>query len=293
MVAVMSALAHSRALRRLPGLRATRGRLLLGLVALVLLLGLAWLWLRDSALVSVDRVTVTGARGPDAAAIRRALASAARGMTTLDLNTGQLRTAVSPYPEVKGLKVTTQLPHGIRIQVIEQLPVAQVLVAGRAEPVAADGTVLRSSAAAASLPAIALSVPPGGPRLTETAALDSLKVLGAAPYRMLAKISRVGTLSGHGLVAQLRNGPAIYFGDSRDLSSKWTAAMAVLADPGSAGASYIDVTDPARPAAGATSTASTSSTSTASASSTNSVSSTSSAGVSSAQTAASGSSSGG
>jgi hypothetical protein len=50
---------------------------------------------------------------------------------------------------------------------------------------------------------------------------------------------------------QLRSGPSVYFGDSADLDAKWLAATEVLADPGSAGASYIDVTDPSRPAAGA------------------------------------------
>jgi hypothetical protein len=52
-------------------------------------------------------------------------------------------------------------------------------------------------------------------------------------------------------VAQLRNGPSIYFGDANQLAAKWSAAVAVLADSGSAEAVYIDVTDPQRPAAGA------------------------------------------
>jgi hypothetical protein len=34
------------------------------------------------------------------------------------------------------------------------------------------------------------------------------------------------------------------------MDAKWAAATAVLAEPTSAGASYIDVTDPSRPAAG-------------------------------------------
>jgi hypothetical protein len=64
----------------------------------------------------------------------------------------------------------------------------------------------------------------------------------------------VTTIAQHGLVAQLQNGPAVYFGDAADLDAKWTAATRVLGDPnqGAAGASYIDVTDPERPAAGAT-----------------------------------------
>jgi hypothetical protein len=67
---------------------------------------------------------------------------------------------------------------------------------------------------------------------------------------MLPRLTEVMTVAGHGLVAQVRQGPSIYFGDSTALAAKWSAALAVLADPGSQGASYIDVTDPDRPAAG-------------------------------------------
>ena len=38
--------------------------------------------------------------------------------------------------------------------------------------------------------------------------------------------------------------------DTSGLAAKWRALIAVLADPGSGGATYIDVSDPQRPAAG-------------------------------------------
>jgi hypothetical protein len=75
--------------------------------------------------------------------------------------------------------------------------------------------------------------------------------LAAAPAPFLARISQVTTVAGHGLVAQVGGGPSIYFGLATDARAKWIAATEVLADPGSAGAAYIDVTDPVRPAAGA------------------------------------------
>src|SRR5437763_377206 len=99
--------------RRLRGLRRPSPRLLLALLAVILLLGGLWLWLRDSSLVGVREVRVAGARGPDAAEIQSALVAAAHSMTTLDVNMKQLRTAVAPYPVVKSLDVTTQLPHGM------------------------------------------------------------------------------------------------------------------------------------------------------------------------------------
>jgi hypothetical protein len=53
------------------------------------------------------------------------------------------------------------------------------------------------------------------------------------------------------VIVQLRNGPQIYFGPTVQLTRKWTAVVAVLQNRDSAGASYIDVSDPSRPAAGA------------------------------------------
>lgn len=237
--------------RRRGGLLRLRPRVVVGLMALVALLGGAWLWLRDSQLVSVEHVHVTGQSGPDAAQIRSALVAAAHNMTTLDVRMSQLRTAVAPYPVVKDLRVSTQFPHGMRIRVIEQVPVGAVVVAGRTIAVAGDGTLLHDVVASASLPTIPLRVPPGGPRLSEPDALRAVEVLAAAPYQLLPRISQVTTVASLGLVAQLRSGPSIYFGDATRLAAKWTAAAAVLADSGSVGAVYIDVTDPQRPAAGA------------------------------------------
>jgi cell division protein FtsQ len=228
-----------------------RLRLALAIVVVGLLLGGGWLWLRDSSLVAIQQVTVTGVSGPDAGAIRSALTSAARGMTTLDVRTGQLHTAVAPFPEVKRLDVSTQFPHGVRIRVIEQLPVAAVEVAGRRIAVASDGTLLHDVPTAASLPLIPLTIPPGGPRVTDPSAVNAVALLAAAPDQLLSRISQVTTVAGHGLVAQVRGGPSIYFGAAAVLRAKWAAATAVLADRGSAGAAYIDVTDPVRPVAGA------------------------------------------
>ncbi len=235
--------------------RLWRPRLLLALIVLLAALAGAWLWLRDSSLVAVQRVSVTGQSGPDAAKIRSALIAAAKTMTTLDVQVGRLRTAVAPYPAVKDLQVSTQFPHGMRIRVIEQNPVGAVTVGGHTTAVAADGTLLHDVVAAKALPAIPLRVPPGGARLTDPSALGAVAVLAAAPYQMLAHVSQVTTSSAHGEVAQLRDGPAIYFGDTSRLRAKWASVTEVLADPGSAGAAYIDVSDPARPAAGASTAA--------------------------------------
>ena len=117
-----------------------RVKLIAGAVATLAVLAGAWVWLRDSSLVAVERVTVTGVAGPDARQIRSALALAARNMTTLDVHLSALRTAVAPYPVVKDLRVSTQFPHGMRIQVIELLPVGVLTAGGEAIAASADGS---------------------------------------------------------------------------------------------------------------------------------------------------------
>jgi cell division protein FtsQ len=240
--------------RRRPGrIRARLPRLgpkvVLAIVLLLALLGGAWLWVRQSSLVAVNRVSVAGASGPDAAQIRSALISAARDMTTLDVQMSHLRTAISPYPVVKGLRVSTEFPHGMRIRVIEQVPVAVVQVDGRQTPVAGDGTLLRDVTTDAELPSIGLSVAPGGTQLTGMAGME-VRMLAAAPYQLLPKVQLASSDATHGLVVQLRGGPRVYFGGADRLAAKWEAVTAVLAAPSSAGADYIDVSVPTRPVAG-------------------------------------------
>jgi cell division protein FtsQ len=219
-------------------------------IALALALGGGWLWLRDSSLVAVQRVTVTGASGPDAGQIDAALQTAAHGMTTLDMNIGRLRAAVAQFPSVKDLRVSTAFPHGLRVQVIEQQPVAVLAAPGQRAIVAGDGTVLRDVTDARGLPSVSVGALPAT-RVRDGRTLAVLAVLAAAPYRLLDHVQTATENSAHGIIVQLRDGPSLFFGEPELTSAKWIAASDVLADSGSAGAGYIDVTDPRRPAAGA------------------------------------------
>ena len=224
-------------------------RFLVVVLAVAALAAGGWVWLRNSSLVAVRRVTIVGVSGPDAGQIRSALRAAGHDMTTLDVKTGALRTAVAPYPVVKHLHVTTDFPHGLRIAVAEQVPVAMVSAGGAQTAVSADGTLLRDSAVTGALPTIAVDVAPGGTHVSG-AAMAEVRLLAAAPYALVAKVSQVSRDATHGLIAQLRNGPKLYFGGADQLGAKWASAAAVLASAGSAGADYIDVTVASRPAAG-------------------------------------------
>jgi cell division protein FtsQ len=224
-------------------------RALAATVVVLVVLGGAYLWLRSSPLVAVRQVTVSGASGPDAPQIRAALTSAARGMTTLNVQMGHLHSAVEPYPVVKSLSVSTDFPHGMRISVSEQIPVAVLMTAGQRIAISADGTLLHGAASEGALPSITLTVPPGGSHVTGTAASE-VALLAAAPYALLAKVASASSDAAHGLVVSLRSGPKIYFGTAADLGAKWHSAVSVLADSSSEGADYIDISDPGRPAAG-------------------------------------------
>jgi cell division protein FtsQ len=221
------------------------------LAATALLCG-GWLWLRDSPLVTVERVRIGGVHGVDAHAIEGALTRAARHMSTLDVNVGALRAAVAPFRVVRDLRVGTSFPHGLRIDVVEQLPAAAMVVAGARTAVAADGAVLGPGLLSSALPTIAASFEPllSG-HVKGQAVLAELSVLGAAPATLAGWMARVFT-GPEGITVAMRSGLSIYFGDAARPHAKWLSAARVLADPSSLGATYLDVRLPERPAAGTT-----------------------------------------
>jgi cell division protein FtsQ len=223
--------------------------LLFGVLALPLLLG-GWLWLRDSSLVAVKRVQISGVQGPDAQAIDEALATAARHMSTLDVRPAELRSAVARFPLVLDVSASAGFPHTLHIRVLEQLPVAALSVNGQRTAVAADGVVLGPALLTGPLPAVAANVEPAaGHRVTDWTVLAALTVLGAAPRPLLAVSDRV-YFSPKGLTVAMRNGLLAYFGDASRPRAKWLALAGVLVAPGAAGAGYVDVRLPERPAAG-------------------------------------------
>jgi len=242
------------ALAAIAARRRARTALLVLLVATALLAG-GWMWLRSSPFVSVQRVRVSGVHGPEAARIEAALVAAAQHMSTLHVNSGALGAAVAPFAVVRELHAIPIFPHGLRIQVVEQLPVAALTVAdrsgiGQRTAVAADGVVLGPALLSGSLPSLSGAYEPAvGQRVRSSSLLASLTVLGAAPAPLARLVKDVFT-GPKGLTVAMRNGLLAYFGDATRPHAKWFSLARVLADPSSAGASYVDVRLPARPAAG-------------------------------------------
>ncbi len=218
-------------------------------IALPVLAG-GWLWLRQSPFVSVQQVQITGVHGPEAQAVQAALVAAAHHMSTLEVSAGALRAAVAPLRVVRELRAIPSFPHRLRIEVIEQLPVAALTVAGERTAVAADGVVLGPALLSGSLPGVSgYHEPAAGRRVSGPDLLAALTVLGAAPAPLARLVARVYT-GPEGLTVAMRNGLLAYFGSASRPHAKWLSLARVLADPSSAGASYVDVRVPSRPAAG-------------------------------------------
>lgn len=209
-----------------------------------------FLWLRDSSIVAVKEVEVSGAKS-NTERVRRALELAAAEMTTLNVREGELRAAVAHVPTVKSLRTKTSFPNGLTIRVIEHVPVAMARGGGRTVPVAADGTVLVGLTVADTkgkrLPSVKVSRPTAA-RL-EGPALAQARVLGAAPAPLRSRLGRA-TMGRRGITVEARNGVKLLFGESSRAVAKWAAATRILADPESSSLSYIDLRVPGRPAVG-------------------------------------------
>ena len=233
-----------------PGLRLPRpSPRVLGLALLaVSLLGGLFLALRDSSAVGIAEVRVEGATGPQAHALRSALDQTARDMTTLHVRMDDLREAAEPYPIVDDLRVDREFPDALTITVVERAPAAALTVGERAVAVAGDGTLLPGHPTGALAKVRAENLPTGD-RLGAGPARTAVSVLAAMPGPLRERAG--GAARGErGWAVALHEGPVVHLGTANRLAAKWTAASAVLADPASRGAVYIDVRLPERPTAG-------------------------------------------
>jgi cell division protein FtsQ len=226
-------------------------RWLLALLAVgVVLGGIYTFWFRNSSFVRVEKVSIAGARGDDAARMRVALAGAARDMTTLNVDRDKLMQAAAGFSSIRTLEVSADFPHSVRIHVVEHRPVAIAVGDSGRVPVAADGSILRGVPTGGALATVRLAQAPRSDRLDERAALALVSVAGEAPGALTHRLTGVRVKKGRGIVADLRSGPELIFGDTTRLRDKWLAAARVLADPSARGATYVDVRLPERPAAG-------------------------------------------
>jgi cell division protein FtsQ len=226
-------------------------RFAIGFVLLLAVGGLLgfYLWLRDSSLVRVEHVKVTGLTTRDAPAIRRTLRQAALRMTTLHYDESALEQAVDAFPAVESVSAQADLPKTLEIRVREHRPVAALESGdGRRVAVASDGTLLPRTARR-SLPTVKVDSIPAGARLGgETLEERLVLVLAGAPTELRPLLTRAYRAQ-DGVRVAMRTGPTLRFGTPRRVAAKWAAAARVLADESAGGASELDVRLPERPAA--------------------------------------------
>ena len=115
---------------------------------------------------------------------------------------------------VRALEVTTDFPHGLRIQVIEHEPAAMAVSDGARVPVAGDGTILRGVPVEGHLPLVEVEGALAGDRLREATARAAAAIAGAAPALLRRRVEQIEKRPELGLVAELREGPELIFGDA-------------------------------------------------------------------------------
>lgn len=228
-----------------------RRRLLLLGIVLCALGAVYQFWFRDSSLVRVEHVTVAGLTGTDADRERAAVTAAAKQMTTLHVNEDVLLKAIGPGAAVESLHVSSDFPHGLHVEVVETSPVAILVQGSTRVAVGARGVLLpHVRVAGADVATIDVGALPSGLRLGRGRALRLVSAAAAVPVGLRPRVTRIRELPGKGLVAYLRHGPLVILGGAGELEAKWAATAAVLADPASRGASYVDARWPGRPVAG-------------------------------------------
>jgi cell division protein FtsQ len=226
-----------------------RSLLVVAVVVLAVAAFFAWTWFRDSPLVKVRHVEITGVgNSPDAESIKRDLRQATLAMTTLNIDAARLERAVSEYPIVRSVSASGDFPSTVQVEVHEYAPVAALTGPdGRAVPVAFDGTLL-PRAAKLKLPSVAVVKTPTEDGFENARVRDLVQVLAGAPALLRPELDRAYQAE-ESIQVAMRDGPTIEFGTNRRVEAKWASATRVLAAPSSLGASEIDVRLPQRPSA--------------------------------------------
>jgi len=206
-----------------------------------------WLVLRDSPLFSVDQIEITGLPTNALPAVSADLRAAARGETTTDFSVGALRAAVARYSLITQITATTHFPHGLGISVDVRVPVARLDIDHHVAMVDATGAIV-TGVHMQHLVLLRSDTRTVRGSTRDPFILVALQTVADAPAALRRRVVSVSSVGGL-LTIYLHRGPRLIFGNDALPHAKWDSAAAVLADPSSRGAAYIDVEVPARPAA--------------------------------------------
>ncbi|GMQ84470.1 MAG: hypothetical protein BMS9Abin07_0034 [Acidimicrobiia bacterium] len=224
----------------------TRLRLVIGLVVL-LVLAAAGFALARSPLLSVDRITVTGAEHSDPEAVLAGLDVVA-GTPTVSVDANALEQALRADPWIAQARVVVSWPGSLDVEVTEQVPVAAVTTAGGYAHVTSGGAVVEMLDDPTGLALIATDVPETtrpGATIVAAATLGALEFIDWLPTEV-ARVTVVSVDEAGQLTATVGD-VTVRLGRSTEMQSKAVALIALI-DYGLAPGSHVDVTAPKRPA---------------------------------------------
>jgi len=261
MVARRLALAAARAqpirpAPALPRLRFSLRRTLVGVGVVIGVFALGYLAARTTSVFALKSVAVTGARGAVEADVRAALRPL-EGDSLVTVDADRVERQLSALPSVRAARVDRAFPHGLRVVVFPEHPVA-VLRSGRAAwVVSGRGRVIRVVQPDSNrrLPRIWLAagaVFEPGASLASSAASKALRALALLPAQFPVQV-RAARATEDGLLLVLSIGMEVRLGPEVDLEAKLASAAAVLGGLTAlerAELDYLDVSLPERPVGG-------------------------------------------
>lgn len=211
---------------------------------------------RSTSVFELRSVGVSGAGAVVEADVRAALRPLeGESLVTVDAHTVERQ--LSALPSVRAARVDRAFPHGLRVVVVPERPVA-VLRSGRAAWVVSErGRVIRAVESNTNrwLPRIWLAAgatfEPGATLAIPTAS-KALRVVASLPARFPVPV-RTARATGDGLVLVLSTELEVRLGPADDLGAKLAAAAAVLSALSAterAELDYLDVSLPERPVGG-------------------------------------------
>jgi cell division protein FtsQ len=219
-------------------------------------LALGYLAARSTSVFELRSVDVSGG----GAAVEQDVRAAIRpleGESLVTLDADSVERQLSALPSVRAVSVDRAFPHGLRVVVVPERPVA-VLRSGRAAWLLSErGRVIRAvgSNENRQLPRIWLAAGAAfepGATVTIPTASKALRVVASLPARFPVPV-RTARARGDGLVLVLATELEVRLGPADDLDAKLAAAAAVLRALSAterAELDYLDLSLPERPVGG-------------------------------------------
>ena len=186
---------------------------------------LGWLLL-GSSLLAVRTVTVTGTHRLTPAQVRAA-AAVPVGQALARLDVAAVTRRVRALDPVLRVSVTRDWPHGVRLTVVERVPVVAVARVGGVQLLDAGGHPVARSAASGLL---RLQV--AHPGADDAATRAALAVLQALPPTVRSQVVSLSAASPEQVVLGLRGGRRVVWGGATDSATKAAELGALLRLPG-------------------------------------------------------------